>query len=252
VIHDSSIPVFIHIVAGTAGILTGFVALFLRKGTPRHRLAGNVFVVTMILMGSMGAWMAFVGTEVHPPAAGNVFAGLLSIYMVSSAWLVGVRRDRKPGWPEYLLFLIILGIVSGEFISGRQASLSPDGLKDGYPAVLYYIFGSLASIALVGDVLLFLRRGIQGVQRLARHLWRMCFALLLAANSLFLGQPQVFPEWMHRIHVLFIPGLTILVLLIYHLIRTLFTKAFKDKFLRPSERVTPETRGTVAPVHSST
>src|ERR1041384_2916838 len=121
--QDSSIPVFIHIVAGTLGILTGFLALFLRKGSPRHRLVGNVFVVTMITMGTMGAWMAWVGTEVHAPAAANVFAGLLASYLVSSAWLVGIRRDRRPGWPEYALSLVILGIVAGEFLSGRQASL---------------------------------------------------------------------------------------------------------------------------------
>ena len=37
------------------------------------------------------------------------------------------------------------------------------------------------------------RGGVTGAARLARHLWRMCFALFVASGSLFLGQPQVFP-----------------------------------------------------------
>jgi hypothetical protein len=33
-----------HICSGTVGCLSGFVAAFLRKGSRRHGLAGNVFV----------------------------------------------------------------------------------------------------------------------------------------------------------------------------------------------------------------
>jgi len=31
-------------------------------------------------------------------------------------------------------------------------------------------------------------------RRLARHLWRMCFAMFVATGSFFLGQAKVFPE----------------------------------------------------------
>ncbi len=239
-IHDSHIPVFIHITAGTVGILTGFLAMFLRKGSPRHRLVGNVFVVSMLVMALVASYMAYVGTEVTPPKISNQLAGLLTCYMVVSAWLVGIRQDRKPGWPEYVLFLVAVGVAAGYILAGRKAALSPDGLNEGFPAGLYYVFGSFAVLGIVGDVRMFILRGIKSVQRLARHLWRMCFALLLAATSLFLGQPQVFPHWMHATYVLFIPSLTIIVTLIYYLVRTLFTKAFKGRFLRPSERAQQE------------
>ena len=33
-----------HIVTGTLGMLSGFVAIFFRKGSRRHGVAGKVFV----------------------------------------------------------------------------------------------------------------------------------------------------------------------------------------------------------------
>jgi len=37
------------------------------------------------------------------------------------------------------------------------------------------------------------RGGISGTKRLARHLWRMCFALFIASASVFLARPHLFP-----------------------------------------------------------
>lgn len=37
-------------------------------------------------------------------------------------------------------------------------------------------------------------RGIQGPRRIARHLWRMCFAMWVAAASFFWGPPDRVPE----------------------------------------------------------
>ena len=51
---------FLHILAGTVGMLSGFVAVFLRKGSRRHRLAGDVFVVSMLTMSSIGTTLAIL------------------------------------------------------------------------------------------------------------------------------------------------------------------------------------------------
>jgi hypothetical protein len=47
------------------------------------------------------------------------------------------------------------------------------------------IFAALAMFTTVGDLRIMLRGSISGVQRNARHLWRMCFALLFAGNIFF-------------------------------------------------------------------
>ena len=73
-----------------------------------------------------------------------------------------------------------------------------------------------------------LRGGVFGKHRIARHLWRMCFALFVAAASVFLGQPQVFPALMREGQVLFVPVVLVVAVLFYWLIRVLFTNWYKQ------------------------
>ncbi len=58
-----------------------------------------------------------------------------------------------------------------------------------------------------------------GAPRLVRHLWRMCFALFIAVTSLFLGQPQVFPEALRTSGALALPPALVLALLLWWLVR---------------------------------
>ena len=73
----------IHICAGLVGLLSGAAAMSFRKGSRRHRVAGNVFFVAMLVMGSSAAYL------------GNVFGGLFACYLVATAWLTARRREGK-------------------------------------------------------------------------------------------------------------------------------------------------------------
>jgi fatty acid desaturase len=74
-----------------------------------------------------------------------------------------------------------------------------------------------------------LRQGISGGQRVARHLWRMCFALFIAAASIFLARQQLFPGLLRKTGVLFLLSLLPLLLMIFWLVRVLFTRAFNEQ-----------------------
>jgi len=84
-----------------------------------------------------------------------------------------------------------------------------------------------------------------GVQRVVRHLWRMCFGLFIATGSFFLGQgDKVFPEFVLKTNVFSIPAILPLILLIVWIIRVRFTGACKkmsmprrgDVYYAPSSR----------------
>jgi len=73
-----------------------------------------------------------------------------------------------------------------------------------------------------------LRGGVFGVQRITRHLWRMCFGLFIATGSFFLGQgSKVFPAFVLKSNVLFIPAILPLLLLIFWLVRVRFKNVYK-------------------------
>ncbi|MEJ6006140.1 hypothetical protein WG899_11320 [Paucibacter sp. AS339] len=205
---------YLHIGAGSVGILSGAAAFVFRKGTPLHRLIGKIFVISMLIMSSIGACVApFLPT----PERASVIAGILTFYLVLSSWMAVKRKPGQIGGFDYGLLLSSLSICAASAFFIQLASQSPNGKLDGQPGAAFGLFLIIGSLAAAGDLRLILKRGVTGATRLARHLWRMTVALFIAANSLFLGQPQVFPKAVQKSGLLNVPALLILALLLYWL-----------------------------------
>ncbi|HET8924731.1 MAG TPA: hypothetical protein VFN26_17245 [Candidatus Acidoferrum sp.] len=214
----------LHVSGGITGILSGAVAMIFRKGGRRHVVAGKVFVIAMLCMSGAGAYMAYF----VKPNMGNVMGGVMTFYMVATAWMTARRRDGETSIFDWGALLVALAFAAYAAMLGFQAAYSPTGLKEGYPPVLYFIWGSVALLSVAGDVRMLLRGGVFfGSQRIVRHLWRMCFGLFIATGSFFLGQQKVFPASWRGLTVWFVPALLPLVLLIYWVLRVWFTKEYK-------------------------
>jgi hypothetical protein len=112
---------------------------------------------------------------------------------------------------------------------GIEAATSPTGLKYELPPWPFFLFSSVALLATVGDVRMLVRRGVSGAQRLARHLWRMCFALFVAAASIFLARQQLFPALMRKTGMLLLLSILPLILMIFWLIRVRFANAYEKR-----------------------
>jgi hypothetical protein len=214
----------LHIIAGTLGMLSGFVAVFLLKGSRRHGLAGTVFVMTMLCLSASGVILAIMKSQ-----PGNILGGTLTFYLVATAWITARRRDGEPGILDWGAFLVVLALAAVEVTCGIEAAMSPTGLKYDYPPGPYFFMGSVAALATVGDIRMLVRRGISGTARIARHLWRMCFALFIAASSIFLARQQIFPAVLRKTGVLLLLSFLPLMLMVFWLVRVRFTKAYKRK-----------------------
>ncbi len=230
-----------HICAGTIALLAGVVAMFYRKGSRGHRVAGNVFVGSMLTLAVSATWLALMKSQVT-----NVIGGVLTFYLVGTAWATAKSPNGRLGSLDYgaLLFAVIVGAT--EVVFGVDAMRSATGLKFGYPPPLYFIFGGLALLAAVGDARMLVRGGIFGVHRIVRHLWRMLFALFFASGSLFLGQQQVLPAFLRGTNILFVPAFLPLVLMIYWLVRVRFKGAYGGQAAGPPSLSKSLQRGPVA------
>jgi hypothetical protein len=223
------LPILVlHICAGILGLLSGAAAMSFRKGSRWHRVAGNVFFVSMLGMSTAGAYLAFMKHQMN-----NVFGGALAFYLVTTAWATGRRRDGETSIFDWGALLVALAVGAIILTYGFEVANSPTVPKDGIPAGMYFFLGSVALLSAAGDVRMLVRGGVFGVHRIARHLWRMCFSLFIATGSFFLGQQQVFPHWLRKTNILFLPAILPLILLIFWLFRVLFTNAYKRK-LGPS------------------
>ena len=87
------------------------------------------------------------------------------------------------------------------------------------PAFPFFMFGVVGLLAGIGDVRSMRSGALRGVRRIARHLWRMSFALFIAALSFFIGQAQVFPKPIRIMPLLALPVLAVLLTMLYWLWR---------------------------------
>lgn len=214
----------LHISGATLGLLSGAVALAVRKGGRLHRIAGNVFFVSMLTMTAIGAGVA---PFLPQPQRGSSVGGIITFYLVATSWATVRRKEGSVGRFELGAMLIAVGAAIADIALGLQASQSPTGMLEGAPAPAYFVFATIAALAAALDLKMILRGGVYGAQRIARHLWRMCVALLIAAFSFFLGQQQVFPAFLQGSPWLFVPEIVVLGLLIFWLCRVLFTSAYR-------------------------
>jgi uncharacterized membrane protein len=171
----------IHVVAGGLALVLGAVALLATKGGAAHRRSGRLFVYAMLVMGASASMLAFRKNPNNP----NVFAFFLTGYFVGTG--LTTVRPVSP-WTRGLdiaALIVVAGLALGTIARGVKALSSPDGFLNGVPFVMHFFLGAVMLMAAAGDVRV-LRFGVpRGGPRLARHLWRMCFALFIAAGSFF-------------------------------------------------------------------
>lgn len=202
-----SLLLLAHIAGGTGGIVFGYAAVFLRKGSPLHRASGKLFVGSMIVMGSFGALIGWLRDQ-----PGNVFAGVFVTYLVLTAWVAGRRREGEIGGFEPVAMLVALALAALGFWSGVMQTGSAAGV------IGSYVFGAVALLAAAADWTVVRRRGLSGANRISRHLWRMCAALFIATGSFFLGQMDEIPVALRGPH-LWVLALAPLALLAFWMIR---------------------------------
>jgi hypothetical protein len=219
----ANVVLFSHFGAGVVGLISGTGALIFTKGGRAHRLAGNVFFISMLAMSA-------IGTCVAPflPQRGSVIGGAFTFYLVATARMTVRRKAGSVGKFEIGAIILALAIATAGFIFGIEASRIPSGILDGTPSVPYFVFASVAALAAALDVRMVVRGGIVGAQRIARHLWRMCLALLLASISFFLGQSQVFPAAIQDSSILYVPEIAVLGLLIFWMFRVQLSKRYRN------------------------
>jgi len=206
----------LHVTAGLLAIALGFVALWAAKGQDVHRKAGTAFVVAMLALGGTGLAMAIVNSQ---PI--NIVAAGLVLYLVATGWLTVQRESAARRRAT------VAAMAGAAFVALFALTQGADPLGNGKaspPATAFtYVFGGFAALGAWGDLRVVMR-GIEGHHRIARHLWRVGLAMLIATMSFFLGQAKVLPEAVRHPVLLAIPVLAVLVVMLYWLARVLITR----------------------------
>jgi uncharacterized membrane protein YozB (DUF420 family) len=231
------LPILIlHISAGILAMLAGALAISFRKGSRRHRVAGDVFVVCMLSVSVTGAWLAFRKSE-----ADNVLGGIFTFYLIATAWATTRHEEAKIWKLDWLASPVALAIAVLWFVWGVEVMRGRMAAGQGSSAGGYFFFGVLGLLCAAGDMRMLQRGGISGRPRLTRHLWRMCFGWFIATISFFLGQQQVFPLWLRGSMVLVVFAFLPLLFMIFWLVRIRFINIHRKFWLgRQSPSTNPD------------
>jgi len=205
---------FLHIAGGIVGLLSGTVAMVYGKGSRGHRASGNVFVVAMMIMGASATWLAIMKQQTD-----NIFGGLLTIYMIATAWLTGRSRNSETSLFDWGAFVFAVALTASLVTRAVLVSRGVAEMQPGVPLGMLFFTASIPLLAAAGDLRMLLRGGISGAPRIARHLWRMCYGLFIATGSFFLGKQQLFPAALRKPYLLIPLAILPLVMMLYWLVR---------------------------------
>jgi hypothetical protein len=219
--------ILVHVLGGTVAILTGFVAVIVAKGSLLHRRAGLAFVAAMIVMGIFAAVVATYEAKIS-----SIVGGILSAYFVFTG-LTTVRPLAGTGRRQHLTLMAVPVVVAlFDFTIGFIALGTPQRSLGGVPAGMILFIGTIALLAAIGDWRMIRAGGIAGTRKLARHLWRMCFALFIASGSFFLGQMRFIPAPLRIVPLLATIGVAPLVVLLYWMWRVRLRHSLRGMIIR--------------------
>jgi hypothetical protein len=109
----------------------------------------------------------------------------MTMYFVITAF--ATVRPESP-WTRRLIVAAVplaLAIALADIAGGVEAFNSPRGARDGVPFQMFFFLATVLTLAAIGDLRVIRFGAPRGGARLARHLWRMCFALFIASGSFF-------------------------------------------------------------------
>ena len=197
-----------HFAVGVIALVSGTIALAVNKGSRLHKKSGIVFTIAMILLGlSASAISAYAGK--------SVVGGIFVVYLVFTAVTTVKKLPGTGRLLDIALMVFILAAGAAMLWDGVEVWGLPGHARGGVPAGMILFLGTISVLAGIGDFRMIREGGLRGARRIARHLWRMCFALFIATGSFFLGQMKFLPQQLQSLPLMMALGLAPLPILLY-------------------------------------
>jgi len=166
----------------------------------------------------------------------HIAGGILALPAGTIA-VMARKGGRLHVWAGNVFFasMLVLGVTAALMAWSvvMDGATTPAG-----PGVIY----ALALVCLTAGLLdlnAILRKMLTPAQRIARHLWRMCFAFFIATGSFFLGQQDVLPLAVRGSPFLFVLAFAPFAVMAFWLVRVRFAKVIAKFRLRAVPAVQP-------------
>ena len=120
----------------------------------------------------------------------------------------------------------------------RPGAHEPQRHKSGIPYAVFFMFATVTSLGVIGDVRKMRAGALKGAPRVIRHLWRMCYAFWITTASFFWGPRErvakILPDVLVTPAVLSIPVIAVIVVMLYWLWRVRFKRNLRGSLASTS------------------
>lgn len=205
----------IHSVIGAIIFLSGLLQIILKKGGPRHRIIGQVYLVSWLVLLATGAYLGGLLITI---------VGIFGFYFV----LTGSRIGRLKNKPLTVLDKSVFGFSAFAALSMLYYSVTLYMRGESSFATIFAVFGGIFLFTTIGDIWKYifkkpLKKQIYGeLDWYFEHLIRMCISFIAAVTA-FISIQNVFGNNTLNFLIPTIIG-TILI--------TIATKTYKKKLIK--------------------
>lgn len=142
----ATLPLVLHVAAGTVALATFWTAGLMKKGTPLHRRVGQAYLLAMLVIILTGIPLVLQATARGQPV-GALFLTYLLVLVGNASWsawrAIRDRRDRAAYFGSMYWFVAALTAGSGLAIIAL-------GVQTG--AVLLQVFGGVGVLGGIGAI----------------------------------------------------------------------------------------------------
>ena len=176
----------IHIVSGSAALLTAAIALITQKGGTKHIIAGRVYAVAMTLVFLTAVPLAILGASVF-----LLLIAVFSFYLVFAGWRFARNYTGRPH-PVDWAAMTTMGLT-GLGMWGYAAVLASGSSSQW---ITMTSFGFIALALSLADVLFYCAANTRGARRIARHLTNMMAGTIATVTAVLVVNVDTNPVWL--------------------------------------------------------
>lgn len=183
----------IHVAGGTVALITGLLAMFLKKSPGKHAVAGNIYYWAMMINGSSAIVMTLIKFNLF-----FLVIGIFSLYLVHTGKTTIQYWRRKEPWENTAADLLpmYIGLIASVIMILHPVVRMIIAGKIFVPVL--GVFGSILMINSIQDLKLMANkenRKPRNKQFLIRHIGKMGGSYIAALTAFLVNNVYIDPMW---------------------------------------------------------
>lgn len=183
-----SILLFIHVLAGTGALISGALAIILKRNTPKHKPVGKFYFWCMTIVFVTATFISVV-KHLQFLFLISIFTYYSTLIAYRALKLKNLHNGQKPHFVDWLIEVIagitFLGMVTFAMIVYYQTK-SAD-------AIIPFVFGALGTIGVYRNIMKFIKGQTETMYWLKKHIGNMCGSYIGAITAFVVNQSSHIP-----------------------------------------------------------